>query len=267
MPNMPIEAGRRGWVDTHVHLLPGLDDGPATEDDARALIEDAIQSGVTHAVATPHANYQFQFEPQVAAPLRARLQEIAGERLQIYLGCELHLSYENLQAALAHPQHYCLNGSRYLLVEFPEHFEPPVMGDALSQLLETGLVPVIAHPERNPVFAARPEALADFLRQGCLAQLTASSFTGRFGKRAQAFAAALLKRQWAHLVATDAHNADKRPPHFDGAHERICQLAGDQVAAALCSDNPYAVIQNRLLPWWPEVGSGKKRGLLSRFLS
>lgn len=256
-----------GWVDTHAHLLPGVDDGPATEDDARALIEEAIRSGITHAVATPHANFQFDFDAAAAADLRTRLQTIAGDRLQIYLGCEVHLSYENLQAMLAQPQRYSLNGSRYMLVEFPEQFDPAVMGNALAQLLESDVVPVIAHPERNPVFAGRPDALADYLRQGCVAQLTASSFTGRFGKRAQAFGAELLKRRWAHLVATDAHNTDTRPPHFARAHERIGELAGVETAAALCSDNPYAIIQNQPLPYWPEPGSEKKRGLLSRFLS
>ncbi|HUX68161.1 MAG TPA: CpsB/CapC family capsule biosynthesis tyrosine phosphatase [Terriglobales bacterium] len=253
-----------GWVDTHIHLLPGLDDGPATLEDALAMAEVAIADGITHAVATPHANYQFRFEPAAVAGRRQELQERLGERLRLYTGCELHLSFENVQAAVAEPRRFSLNRSRYLLVEFPEFFERRALGGALEQLLEAGAVPVLAHPERNPVLQQHPEALGEYLRLGCLSQVTASSFAGRFGKRAQQFGAELLKQEWVHIVASDGHSAQQRPPHFRRAFAYLEEQAGGERALALCRDNPLAMAEDRDLPYRPEPAQEKKKGLFAR---
>lgn len=253
-----------GWVDTHIHLLPGLDDGPATLEDALAMAEVAIADGITHAVATPHANYQFRYEPEPVAALRQELQERLGERLRLFTGCELHLSFENVQAAVAEPRRFSLNRSRYLLVEFPEFFERRALGGALEQILGAGAIPVLAHPERNPVLQQHPDALGEYLRLGCLSQITASSFTGRFGKRAQQFSAELLKREWVQIVASDGHSAQQRPPHFQRAFEFLREQAGGEIALALCRENPLAIVEDRALPYWPEPGKEKKKGLFAR---
>ncbi len=260
---MSAETPARGWVDTHLHLLPGVDDGPAAADEAAALLEAVIAAGTTQAVATPHANYQFQFDRDASQALLRRLQEGAGERLRLYLGCELHLSYENVQRAAEAPRQFSLNGGRYLLVEFPELFERGALGAALQRLCDAGAVPVLAHPERNPVFQQHPEALDDYIRLGCVAQLTASSFTGRFGKRAQQLSAALLQGERAHIVASDGHSAQQRAPHFHKAAAVIEELAGEARVRALCSDNPLAMIEDRPLPYYPELAN-KKRGFLAR---
>jgi protein-tyrosine phosphatase len=260
---MSVNTPERGWVDTHLHLLPGVDDGPATAEEAAALLDAVVAAGTRQAIATPHANYQFRFDRDASLQLLAELQAQAGERLRLYLGCELHLSYENVQQAVAAPRQFSLNGSRYMLVEFPEFFERNALGAALQQLLDAGAVPVLAHPERNPVFQGDPEALDDYLRLGCVAQLTASSLTGRFGKRAQQFGATLLQGERARIVASDGHSAEQRPPRFHKAVEVIRELAGDEMAQALCSDNPLAVIEDRPLPYHPELQQ-RKRGLWAR---
>ncbi len=261
---MNADTPAPGWVDTHLHLLPGVDDGPASWDDTVALLEAMVAAGTTHAVATPHANYQFRFERERTEALLQQAQALAGERLRLYLGCELHLSYENVQQAVETPKQFSLNGGRYLLVEFPEFFERGALGAALERLRDAGTVPVLAHPERNPVFQQHPEALDDYLRQGCVAQLTASSFTGRFGKRAQQFSAALLEGERAHVVASDGHSAQQRAPHFHKAVTAITAMAGEEMAQALCRDNPLAMIEDRPLPYCPEIPAAKKRGLLAR---
>ncbi|HEY7855388.1 MAG TPA: CpsB/CapC family capsule biosynthesis tyrosine phosphatase, partial [Terriglobales bacterium] len=112
-----------GWVDTHLHLLPGIDDGPATMELAMAMAEVIIGDGISHVVVTPHSNYQFTFDPAQATALRDQMQAQLGNRLTLLTGCELHLSFENVQAVLANPRLYSLNGGRYVLVEFPEFFE------------------------------------------------------------------------------------------------------------------------------------------------
>lgn len=253
-----------GFVDTHIHILPGLDDGPPGPEESLALAEVAIADGTSHVVATPHANYQFEFVPERVAALRDQLQQAMGDRLVVASGCELHLSYENVQAALDNHRRYSLNGSRYLLVEFPEFFERAALGGVLEQFCGRGIVPVLAHPERNPVFQQHPEALADFLRLGCLSQVTASSFTGRFGKRAQQFAADLLERECVHIVATDGHSPQQRPPRFSKAHAFIARHRDAETADALCAANPLAVLEDRDLPYAPVPPADKKKGLWAR---
>jgi len=252
-----------GWVDTHLHLLPGLDDGPETFEEALALAEAIVAEGTTRVVATPHANYRYAFVAERVAALREQLQAAVGGRLQILTGCELHLSFENVQQAMAHPQTYSLNRSRYLLVEFPEFFERQALGSALEQFLQQGTVPVLAHPERNPVFQQHPEALDEYLRAGCLSQVTASSFTGRFGKRAQQFSSELLRGERIHLIATDGHSVQQRPPHFRRAHALIAKEADEELARLLCSTNPMAITQDQELPYAPRPAV-KKKSLLAR---
>lgn len=253
-----------GWVDTHIHLLPGLDDGPANMDASIAMAEAAIADGTTHIIATPHSNYQWPFQPERVAALREQLQATLGERLHLVTGCELHLSYENVQAALANPRLYSLNGGRYLLVEFPEFFERASMGKALEEFLRLGLKPVLAHPERNPVFQQHPEALLEYLRLGCYAQVTASSFGGRFGKRAEQFSAEWLEKGWLHIVASDGHSAEQRPPRLSRAYAFVEKQAGAEVAHALCTANPMAMLLDRDLPFAPDLAETKRKSFWSR---
>ncbi|HET9785277.1 MAG TPA: CpsB/CapC family capsule biosynthesis tyrosine phosphatase [Terriglobales bacterium] len=266
MPATTPPPDAHGRVDTHLHLLPTLDDGPADWEGSLAMAEVAIADGTTHVVVTPHANYQFTFDPAHSAELCALLQEKLNSRLQILLGCELHLTYENVQAVLATPSTYTLNASRYVLVEFPEFFERRSLGGALEQMRGRGLVPVLAHPERNPVFQQHPEALDEYLRLGCLSQVTAASFGGRFGKRAQQFSQELLRGERIHLVASDGHSAEQRSPRLSVAAEFIAEQAGEAVATALCRDNPWAIAQNHeRLPYHPPPAE-KKKSIFSRFV-
>lgn len=254
-----------GWVDTHLHLLPGLDDGPADWDAALAMAEVIIADGTTHVVVTPHSNYQFQFSSERTRSLCAELQSKLEGRLQIMPGCEVHLSFENVRALLAHAGGMTLNASRYALVEFPEFFERQAMASALQQLVESGLVPILAHPERNPVMQQNPGVLDEYLRLGCLSQVTASSFRGRFGKRAEQFSLDLLRTERIHLVASDGHSAEQRAPRLSPAAAFIEVQTGAERAHALCSANPLAItLDQESLPYAPPPPAPKKKSLFAR---
>ncbi|MGH9486884.1 MAG: tyrosine-protein phosphatase [Terriglobales bacterium] len=256
-----------GWVDTHLHLLPGLDDGPSDWESALAMAEVAIADGTTHVVVTPHCNYQFAYSPARTAALCQEMTEKLGSRLQILPGCEVHLSFENVQAMLERGREFSLNHSRYVLVEFPQFFERLALGNALRQLCESGQVPVLAHPERNPVFQQHPEALDEYLRLGCLSQVTASSLRGRFGKRAQQFSLELLQTGRIHLLASDGHSAEQRAPGLSQAARFVEEQIDAGRAQALCSSNPLALVLDReRLPYAP-APPVKKRSLLARLKS
>jgi protein-tyrosine phosphatase len=240
-------------VDIHCHILPSLDDGARDDTVALEMAQMALADGITHIVATPHSNSEFQFEPELNLRKRDQLQAKIGGGLTILLGCDFRLSYENLEDVRLRPQRYTINGLQYLLVEFADTSIPPSIDQIFSDLLSRKLVPIITHPERNPILSRNLDLLQKWVEQGCLVQVTANSFTGRFGKHAAKVSKALLEHNMLHFIATDAHDTSSRPPLLADARRIIAEERGEDAAAAVSEHNPRAVIEGREVPWRPEV--------------
>ena len=223
-------------------MLYGLDDGARTIEDSLAMIRMAAAHGTTDLVATPHANLEYRFDPQTIASRLAELQEASGGVLRLYSGCDFHLSYENIQDALEHPHKYTIHQKRYLLVEFSDLLIFRNTEDIFARLGEAGMIPVITHPERNGLLRQRIEQIAGWVEQGARAQLTAQSLTGGFGSKAQDFSRELLNRGLVHVIASDGHDCEKRPPVMDQAFAWLRKHYGEALAQALCVDNPRAAL-------------------------
>jgi protein-tyrosine phosphatase len=249
-----------GLIDIHSHILPGLDDGPATLDEAAAMVRLAAESGTTAIVATPHSNLQFAFDPAAVEDGVARLREAVDGAIAIHSGCDLHLTPENIEAALQRPEKYTINGGRYLLVEFSDFGIPTAALEILDRLLGAGIVPVITHPERNPCLKRGIEPVRSWVENGCLVQVTAQSLTGDFGRSAERAGWRLIRDGLAHFVASDAHGLRRRPPLLGEACKRVAAECGEDAARALFTDNPRAAVADepveRVAPpqrrrrWW-----------------
>ncbi len=135
-------------------MLFGLDDGARTMEDSLAMVRMAAERGTTDLVATPHANLQFKFNPELIAERMAQLEKAAGGVLRLYTGCDFHLSYDNIQDAIEHPRKYTINQQRYLLVEFSELLVFKNTEDIFARLRDAGMTPIITHPERGGRLAA-----------------------------------------------------------------------------------------------------------------
>jgi protein-tyrosine phosphatase len=238
-------------VDLHHHLLPALDDGAPDLPTSLQMARLAVADGITHVVCTPHASSRYAYDPQrilgALDQLRAALSA-SGLRLVLGVGCDFHLSYENIQDAFEHPHRYTINRGEYLLVELPDYGLPPTLEETFYSLRLAGMTPILTHPERNPSLQQNTARLAVWIRDGLLTQITAGSVTGRMGRKAERLAHHLLANRWVHFIATDAHNTTSRPPEMRAACELIAKRYGEAFAQRLCTENPQAVFDGRPLP-------------------
>lgn len=253
-------------VDIHCHPLPATDDGAKTVEIAIEMCKMAAADGITHLVATPHCNYNYKYQRETNQAKLEELQKAAGDSPKLMLGCDFHLSYDNIQKLTEKPREYSINYTEYVLVEFGEHFIPEQIDNAFYEIECAGLIPILTHPERNPVFVRKPELLNRWVKRGCLVQVTAKSYTGGFGSTAQRFAELWLEQNLIHFFASDAHDLKYRPPILSECYQKVLAARGKEIADLLLTKNPQAVINGQPLPPGPEpvdVESPKKRGWFS----
>jgi protein-tyrosine phosphatase len=243
-------------IDLHTHLLPGVDDGAGTLAEAVAMARLAAADGVTTIVATPHRNpWSYRAD---RADAERRLEEVRracqceGIAVRLLLGGESYIAPdlpEQLETGLA----LTINGSRYLLIEWPLAEYPPYSDQVIFELQVRGIIPVVAHAERYRFVQRDPQGLARQVERGVLAQVTASSLLGEFGPRVRRASEDLLTRGLAHLIASDSHGPERRAPVLSRARARAAELVGEGRARALVEDVPRAIINDERVDLPPPV--------------
>lgn len=205
-------------IDTHSHLLWEVDDGPSTFDQAYCLVEQAVKEGITEIIATPHCLhplYSVNF-PVVQEKVRILQQEILKNNMPLIIhpGHEVRISDKIIE--LYHSkQIHTLANSNYLLLELPSETVPFYTKYIIQALLDEGIIPIIAHPERNKAIIENPSRLENLVQIGATAQITSSSLTGHFGRRIQKFALYLVNTNLVHTYGSDVHNLTNRPFCFE----------------------------------------------------
>lgn len=231
-------------IDIHTHCLPGIDDGPATAEEALMMLRLFVAEGVRHVVATPHV-YPGRFDNDrrsIAAALDALRVLAAPLGLPLTLGCagEVRLS-EHLPDLLARDAIPFLGeseGWRNMLLELPDAQIPIGTARLLRWLVEKGIRPVIVHPERNRQIREAPVLVKPMLDLGCQLQLTAGSLLGNFGPRVERAARFMLDRDWVAALASDAHDCSKRRPCLNAARDWMRRHYDDALATRLTLTGP-----------------------------
>ncbi|PIC99885.1 tyrosine-protein phosphatase [Sporosarcina sp. P29] len=254
-------------IDIHSHLLFGVDDGPETIEGSMRMIEEATSEGITQLVVTPHA-YSPQYHVpvnQVESQVRMMRDVIkaANSNLTLLTGQEVRI-HEHLIANLLNRDILTIANSRYLLLELPTQNVPAYTVRIIQSLLEEGIVPIIAHPERNKGIAEKPERLERLVRHGALSQVTAGSVAGHFGKNIQKLSLQLIEANLIHAYGSDAHNTDNRPFLFNKGLEVLGKKVDMDTVDMLLLNNQQ-IINNKLLTiyepetpvakkWWQVIG-------------
>lgn len=233
-------------IDLHSHVLPGLDDGVRTIDEALALCASAAGDGVTVLAATPHVRGDYPTTPEQMEGALAVLQE-ANPSVSLVSGGELDLA--ELDRPREELARFGLGGTRWLLVETPYWGWPLDIADRLLQLRLQGFDVVLAHPERNAEVQQRPELLEPLVGDGTLVQLTAASVDGRLGPAAARCSRTLIDHRLAHLIASDAHAPDVRAVGLSSA---VAAVRDDELARWLTHGVPQSILQDADTPTRPE---------------
>lgn len=228
-------------------MLPGIDDGAQDILNALAMARVAVDDGIHTVVCTPHI-YPGVYENtadgihQAADCFRNELAA-ANIPLQITYAADTHAVPEllgQLQSGAA-PTY---NGGRYFLLEPPHHVAPPNFEDFVFRLMAAGYVPIVTHPERLSWIEESYEVFVRLVQQGAWMQLTAGSLTGRFGSSARYWAERMLDEGLVHVMATDAHGIDARPPLLAEGREAAKRWVGEAEAMRLVNERPAAVLDN-----------------------
>lgn len=237
-------------IDLHCHILPGLDDGAETPEETLALLRLAVADGIRRMVATPHINPgYFDNKPHmIEASLKKVRQLITAHQLPIEIAAaaEVRLT-DQLMPALELgllPFLGTWQGQKVLLLELPHSHVPAGTDKLLKWLARHDVIAMIAHPERNRDIQANFQCLAPLKRAGCLFQLTGSSLLGDLGARHQQCAEYMVAQRLYHVVASDCHNLDRRPPKLRAAVQSLAALTDEEYAMALSQHNPDMIVQS-----------------------
>ena len=231
-------------IDIHSHILPDVDDGARTLDEALDMARVAFADGIQQMCCTPHMFNGISDNPEppeIVERVAALQAAIGSEGLRVLPGNEVHVSHEIAEQAKTN-RVTKLNNKNYMLVEFPTMTVPIGADELFYRLQLNGVRPILVHPERNSQLQARPSMVAHFVERGVYIQVTAMSVTGEFGEAPKACAESLLRHNCVHFLATDAHRAERRPPILSRGRDAAAAIIGAEKALKLVWDNPLAAI-------------------------
>jgi protein-tyrosine phosphatase len=207
----------------------------------------ALEDGIQTIVATPHT-----LDGNYLNPLHSITQDVFslqealkanGVGLRLCVGADVHLSPGMADKIRKGEAGTLNNTGKYFLLELPPQTIPPGAKEEIFSLKVRGITPIITHPERHPAILRGVNLLYDFIAMGALSQITAMSLTGEFGEGVQRCAQELLTHRLVHVIATDAHDAENRPPILSRAVKKAAALTGSEsFARALVTDIPAKIL-------------------------
>lgn len=243
-------------IDLHTHVLPGLDDGARSLAEARGIALDAAAQGVSVLAATPHVRDDHPTTAEIMEEAVAELRDDFAEQgipVEVLCGGEIALDLLWVIPPEELRRFTIAQTGRYLLLEVPYRGWPFALESAVLRLVELGVTPLLAHPERNPEVQDRPDRVRGLVEAGALVQVTAASVEGSRDPAAGAAALRLLDLGLVHVLASDVHG-----PHIvrGGMADAAAVLGDPELARYLTVEAPGAIVAGEPIPERPQVGLG-----------
>lgn len=257
-------------IDLHCHILPDVDDGSSGIDESLAMARQAVSDGIHTIIATPHAlggtaSNPYEKIKKDVVKLQKRLEY---ENIPVLLcpGSEVYACPDMAERILNNETAFLCENRRYILIEFPLRFIPGRFQDELYRLRIKGVTPVIAHPERNPDIFHEKKILYELISMECLIQVNSTSITGGFGEDVMTCSHELLELRLAHIIASDAHSADKRPPVLSHAVKIAENILKDHAETiAMVDSRPKRILAGQRLEVPDTIRPKQKKTYGKRF--
>ena len=259
-------------IDLHTHILPGVDDGVATLEEAVAFARVAAADGIRTIVATPHYRDGFYMNPrdQVLDGVAALRRTLAGEGVDVEIlpGAEVHVCPDLVERIRSGHAPTLGDNGRTVLFELSMSQYPFDLPNMVYQMRLAGLQVLFAHPERIRYFQDDIRRYEEVVRLGAFGQLTSGSALGLFGTGIEEFSEELTRKRLVHVLASDAHNTRSRSPVLSRAVARVADWVGSERARRMVDDVPRAFLEGRdpdVEP--PEDPPPRHRSVFSRWFS
>ncbi|CAM5390352.1 Tyrosine-protein phosphatase YwqE [Streptomyces afghaniensis] len=248
-------------IDIHSHILPGIDDGAQTIEDSINMAKEAVNEGITTIIATPHhKNNQYINKKSSILEKVNDLNAVLKQEnipLNILPGQEVRIYGEVIEDYYKE-EILTLNHTKYLFIEFPSSSVPRYAERLLYDLQTEGIIPIIVHPERNKELQIKPDLLYQFVKNGALTQVTASSVAGYFGKNVKKFSEQLIEHNLTHFIASDAHNIHNRSFKVREALDMIEENFGLDYINLLIENAEFLIEDKNVIKVIPERIKRKK---------
>jgi protein-tyrosine phosphatase len=244
-------------IDLHSHILPGLDDGAKTLQESIEMGLIGFKDGIRTVVATPHTlNGVYQNDRSTilakVQELNSAIKQLGVQETQSVIslvvlpGADVHFTEDLLNQLESGNAITTGDYGKYLLLEFPVQGIPYGVEEVLFQLMIRGITPIISHPERNLEITLKPQRYFEMIKVGCFGQVTAMSLTGGFGGDVKRVAEKLLKARLVHIIASDAHSQNSRPPILSSAVRAAARIVGEEEAHKMVTEYPQAILNGQI---------------------
>lgn len=232
-------------IDVHSHIVYGVDDGSKTIEDTMHMLKEAKKVGFTDIICTPHYMEGYYEVPckEISSKI-SQIRDLAeGINIKIHQGNEIYAN-ENIIEYIKSGQATSLNGSRYVLIEFPMQTKPINMDQVIYLLLQAGKVPIVAHPERYSYVRENPNMLLEYIEQGVLFQTNYGSIIGMYGNEIKETAKKLLTHNMIHFLGSDNHRVNTVYKNIPEALKILEKLVGEDKVQELTTENPECILNN-----------------------
>ena len=232
-------------IDIHSHILAGIDDGAKTLEDGLAIVRELASQGVTEIIATPHYIDETiyvsskQKNQQLLAQLKKALKDEKID-VKVYLGNEIYIC-NRIDELVESAQIATMNGSKYILVEFPMSEKFPSYEDILYDLTLKGYKVILAHPERYTITQDDFSILERLVEMGVLLQCNTGSFIRQYGKHAEKLAVKLAKKRMIFALGSDIHRTRKRN-EIELAIKKLRKYYSDDDLEQILDKNPRKIV-------------------------